>query len=147
MFTKQGTNFGDKLGEKMKTVEMRKAYLEWIRENEKYTELSSNSIRIETPFLDNSLDNIILYVNHSNSKIIITDNGWTLDYLETHDFNFKIGSPKYILLHSILKSFDLDIFNGEIYIECVEDNFPLAKQKILQGLIRVNDLTFPSSTN
>jgi len=39
MFTKQGTDFGDKLGENMKTVEMRKAYLEWIRENEKYTEL------------------------------------------------------------------------------------------------------------
>ena len=147
MFTKQVTNFGDKLGEKMKTVEMRKAYLEWIRENEKYTELSSNSIRIETPFLDNSFDNIILYVNHRNSKIIISDNGWTLDYLETHGFTFKIGSPKYILLHSILKMFDLDIFDGEIYIECVEDNFPLAKQKILQGLIRVNDLTFLSNVD
>ena len=140
-------NFGDKLGEKMDTVEMRKSYLEWLRENEKYTELSSNSIRIETPFLDNSLDKIILYVNNSGSKIIISDNGWTLDYLEAHGFNFKIGSSKYILLHSILKTFDLDIFDGEIYIECVEDNFPLAKQKILQGLIRINDLTLLSGTN
>jgi len=131
----------------MKTVEMRKAYLEWIRENEKYTELSSNSIRIETPFLDNSFDNIILYINNSGSKIIISDNGWTLDYLEAHGFTLKIGSPKYILLHSILKMFDLDIFDGEIYIECVEDNFPLAKQKILQGLIRINDLMLLSGTN
>ncbi len=140
-------NFGDKLGEKMDTFEMRKAYFEWLRENEKYTELSSNSIRIETPFLDNSLDKIILYVKNSGSKIVISDNGWTLDYLDNHDFTFKIGSSKYILLHSILKTFDLGIFDGEIYVECVEDNFPLAKQKILQGLIRINDLTFLSGTN
>ncbi|WP_338217188.1 DUF1828 domain-containing protein [Companilactobacillus muriivasis] len=131
----------------MDTFEMRKAYFEWLRENEKYTELSSNSIRIETPFLDNSLDKIILYVKNSGSKIVISDNGWTLDYLDNHDFTFKIGSSKYILLHSILKTFDLGIFDGEIYVECVEDNFPLAKQKILQGLIRINDLTFLSGTN
>lgn len=131
----------------MNTVEMRKAYFEWIKENEKYTELSTNSIRIETPFFDNSLEHIVLYVTNDNSKIIITDDGWTLDNLETHGFTFKIGSPRYILLHSILKMFDLDIFDGEVRVECMEKDFPLAKQKILQGLIRINDLTFLSGVD
>jgi len=138
-------NFGDKLGEKMDTVEIKRAYLEWIRENEKYTELSSNSIRIETPFLDNSLEHIVLYVTNDNSKIIINDNGHTLQALEAHGFTFNIGSYRYVVLHYILKVFNLYILDNGIYIECTKNDFSSSKQKIIQGIIRINDLIFQSN--
>jgi len=131
----------------MDAKEMEQSYLKWIKENEKYTDLSEELVRIDTPFLDGTLDNIVLYVDSNNSNITITDDGWTLDYLETHGFTFRNRSHRFNLLQSTLKTFGLDLSDNEILINCTKENFPTAKQRILQGLIKINDLVFLNDTN
>lgn len=125
----------------MNAQEMAKMYLDWLQDNEKYTDLSNDSVRIETPFLDASLDNIIIYVDKmANGTLKISDGGWTLDYLETHGLNFTKESHRYKLLHSVLKTFGLELNDDEITISCNKENFPISKQRLVQGLVKINAL-------
>ena len=131
----------------MNADKIEKDYLKWLSDNEKYTDLSSNSIQIDTPFLDASLDYITIYVDFTDHGMTLTDDGWTLDYLETHGFTFRKGSYRYKLLHSILKTFGLKIISESIQLSCNKENFPVAKQRMLQGLMKINDLIFLNDSN
>lgn len=127
----------------MKAAEMKSLYLDWISNNEDYKDLSDRLVQIDTPFLDGSFDNIIIYAETiNNNKIKLTDDGWTIDYLESHGVSFKHGSYRYEILHSLLDTHGLEIRDDEIMINCNPSRFAISKQRLVQGLIKINDLVF-----
>ncbi|HIY91450.1 DUF1828 domain-containing protein [Companilactobacillus sp. HBUAS56275] len=124
----------------MNAKEMQKTSLEWLRNNEKYTDMASNTVKIETSLLDNSLDTIIIYAETNDSKITLTDDGWTLDNLESHGFDFSKDSYLFNSLHAILKVFKITLIDDELSISCNKHDFPTTKQNFLQGIIAINNL-------
>ena len=126
----------------MNANEMEHSCLKWLENNEKYTSLSSNLIQIDTPFLDPSHDYITIYVESSEHEMTLTDDGWTLDYLETHGLTFKKDAKETKMLELILKRFNLIKEDGSIQLKTQAAKLPVDKQRYLQGLLQINDLLF-----
>lgn len=127
---------------------MKNKYITWLADNEQYKDLSTNLVRIDMPFLNGSFDEIVIYAETlSTGQILLTDGGWTMDYLESHGLNFRKGSHRYNLLHSTLNMYGLEINDDDIQVKTSEKNFPTSKQRIMQGLIKINDLLFMNDRN
>lgn len=132
----------------MDAAALKKAYLKWLTDNETYVDLSPQIVRINTPFLDNSFDEIVLYaITYPDKTIKLTDDGWTMDYLESHGFTFRKGSHRYNLLYNTIKTYGLSIDSEEIFVKCDSSKFPIAKQRMVQGLLKIYDLILLNDTN
>ena len=81
------------------STKLKNQYFEWLFKEQNFQDLGQNLIRIDTPFLDNQFDNIVLDVEVlSNDRIIITDDGWTLSNLEDKGIYLTVRT-KPIWLH------------------------------------------------
>lgn len=65
---------------------LKKEYLDWYNQTLEFSNLSNNVVRIDTPFKDNSLDNLIIYALYDQSRdmITLTDDGYTIFDLENN---------------------------------------------------------------
>lgn len=117
-------------------------YFNWLLEKYSYRDLGSYSVEIKTPFLDTNFDNIIMYAVFSNTQtqLKLTDDGWTLDNLKSHGMKFTKNSKVYKYLEYIIHSLGLTLIEDEISITTDIQKFPVAKQRLLQGLMQINDL-------
>ena len=131
--------------------ELQNNYLSWLRNRYNFTDLSQDVVKIETPFLDSSFDYIVMYVERlKNDKLIITDDGWTIDNLISEGISFSKQSKTRIkMLDEIATSFgvDYDLSTKEVSIRTDIDQFPEAKHRLLLALMRINDLSFFNTTN
>ncbi|WP_176692390.1 DUF1828 domain-containing protein [Liquorilactobacillus vini] len=61
----------------------------WLKEQYNFSDLDSNVVKIETPLLDSTFDYIVFYAQGlKDNSIIITDDGWTIDNLNSYGINF-----------------------------------------------------------
>lgn len=131
--------------------ELQNNYVSWLRNRYNFTDLSQDVVKIETPFLDSSFDYIVMYVERlKNDKLIITDDGWTIDNLISEGISFSKQSKTRIkMLDEIATSFgvDYDLSTKEVSIRTDIDQFPEAKHRLLLALMRINDLSFFNTTN
>lgn len=68
----------------MKAFDLQKQYLEWHKAKSSFKNLNSKTVRIDVPFLDNFSDEVTMYaIENSNNTITLTDDGWTIDNLES----------------------------------------------------------------
>lgn len=132
----------------MLATDLKREYTKWISENMEYKSIENGIVRIDTPFLDNDSDEIILYAEKNNKKdnsIKLTDDGWTIRNLANYGFSIdgRTSKRKKMLLQ-IISDFAVDYDEGtkEIYIDVSYDKFPVAKHRLLQSILRVNDLLF-----
>lgn len=65
---------------------LKKEYLDWYNQILEFSNLSNNSVKIDTPFKDNSLDNLKIYALYDQSRdmITLTDDGYTIFGLENN---------------------------------------------------------------
>ena len=127
----------------MKATTLKQAYFDWLMKEYSYQDIDNNVIEIGTPFLDNDFDYITMYAIVSKSGVItLSDDGWTLNNLKNHGVTFTARSKhKQSLLHDITASLGIEVAeDGEMYIKTDLDKFPLAKQRLLQAIMQVNDL-------
>ncbi|WP_125703775.1 DUF1828 domain-containing protein [Lacticaseibacillus daqingensis] len=131
--------------------ELEKTYFSWLRDKYTFSDLSSDVVKIETPFLDSEFDDIVLYAQSLKSgKIVITDDGWTIDNLESMGISFsKRATTRRRLLDEISVSFGVDISfeTKEISIHTTLNDFPEAKHRLLLAIMRANDLAFLAPAN
>jgi len=88
-------------------------YFNWLDEQESFNDVGMASrpvVEIQTPFLDDLFDGIDLYVYaHADNQVLITDNGYTLDNLETNGITFdKRSKARNKILEDILDSFGIE---------------------------------------
>lgn len=121
---------------------LKKAYFDWLLKEYDYRDIDKNVIKIGTPFLDNDFDYIIMYaIVSNNGTITLSDDGWTLNNLKSHGVTFTRSKYRQALLDDITKSLGVEVNDDqEIYIKTDLEKFPLAKQRLLQAIMQVNDL-------
>lgn len=90
---------------------LKKEYLDWYKQELEFSNLSNNVVRIDSPFKDSSLDNLVIYAiyDHTNDLITLTDDGYTIFGLENNGvFINKSKSVrvylKNIFLHMVLST-------------------------------------------
>ncbi|MEB6242399.1 DUF1828 domain-containing protein [Staphylococcus gallinarum] len=124
--------------------ELKNQYLKWYRENLTFKDISNNLIRIDSPFKDSGMDDIVLYAsyNPNNHKIKLTDDGYTVFNLEMHGINIKNSKKRKSIFSESLSSYGVQFDDNteEIYVETIFNNFSKNKHRLLQCLIFINDM-------
>ena len=121
---------------------LKKIFFDWLLKEYQFNDLEKNFVEISTPFLDNDFDHIVLYAEFlSDGRVTLTDDGWTINNLKSHGVSFSNRSTyKNNLINTIVNNLGTKIENGELCITTSLDKFPLAKQRLLQTIMQVNDM-------
>ncbi|PTJ48634.1 DUF1828 domain-containing protein [Staphylococcus simulans] len=131
----------------METIEQRmNDYFNWLKQSYKYKELDS-STEITTPFKNHLNDYIRIYVDLlPNDDIRLSDDGLTFNELEMFgiDVNTKTREK---LIQNILNQFNLKLYNDEIIADVTNESFAQSKHNLLQGILKIYDLTLTSKSN
>lgn len=129
---------------------LKDSYMAWLTEEFVYTDLEKNFVSISTPFIDSDFDSISLYAEFlPNDVIKLTDMGYTIFNLETHgvDINKKFKT-RFNILTQIINDFGINFDYGRsnsISLETDLKNFAKAKNRLLQAIMRVNDIEYLSN--
>ena len=127
---------------------LKKQYLNWVNKSFSYEQLNNNIIRIDTPFLDNFSDEVVIYaIPKPNNFIKLTDDGWTIDNLESQGIYIHRSQKRKRLLETQLKMYGVNLNNDELTISIDITDFPIAKHRLLQAILFVNDMFMLSNNN
>lgn len=122
---------------------LKEAYIKWIKDEFIFTDLSNEYISISTPFTDSMYDNIELFAKLDGDNITITDMGETIFSLEMQGISFRKNSKPYKLLETTLSDFSISKNeNNELFVTTSFKNFGSAKLRLLQTIMRLNDIPY-----
>lgn len=125
--------------------DLQNSYINWLKKEIVFTDVENGYISLSTPFLDTNYDNIEIFAKFlSNSQILLTDFGETLFKLE--DAGIKINKRSkniYKIFEQVLQDFGITFNNdSSLSITTDVDLFPIAKNRLLQAIMRINDLLY-----
>jgi hypothetical protein len=96
---------------------------------------------ITTPFLNNHNDYIQIFAKKDENRIILSDDGITIDELEMQGVNFERSEKRKAELEVILNSFGVKKTDeNELVAYCSENAFPETKHRFIQTILSVNDI-------
>lgn len=117
------------------------SYFAWLRERTKLRTLGSGWTEITTPYLDRHNDYIQLYGRRSDTKIELSDDGYTVADLERSGCNVLEGRRR-ILLENTARGFGVEVAGAELRIAADERTFPLKLHSLAQAVLAVDDLFY-----
>lgn len=121
---------------------LERTYFDWLMKEYTFEDLDKNIVRIDSPFYDTNFDYIVMYAEfHNDGSITLTDDGWTISNLESQGLSLT-GNAKTRkkILHDIVDSLGVEYQNDELYITTDIENFPIVKQRLLQAIMKINDM-------
>lgn len=123
---------------------LKNAYMNWLKEELIYEDVGYDYISISTPFIDSNYDNINLYAKFiDKDKIEISDFGYTVYNLEETGITLNRRSKTiYNIFKKTLTSFGVTYSNDVLKIVTDLSHFPIAKNRLLQAILRINDLIY-----
>ena len=122
------------------------SYFQWLKDNTLTREINGY-FEITTPFLDRHNDCIQLYVKElNNDSYFITDDGYTLDDLESSGYSFSTQKRKEYL-NNILISYGLKLNGNAIVANANKKDFSYKKHFFIQALTAINDLFITNRSN
>lgn len=114
------------------------SYYDWLKSRTTVKAIG-DWVEISTPFLDRHNDGIVLYLKEDNKgNICITDDGYTIDDLETTGYRFTQTRKK--VLEKYLNSFGVNLVDDELTIVANVQNYPQKKHSLIQCILAVNDM-------
>lgn len=114
----------------MKAFDLQKQYLEWYKAKSSFKNLNSKTVRIDVPFLDNFSDEVTMYaIENSNNTITLTDDGWTIDNLESLGVYISKSVNRKRIFNQKLMTFGIKNENDELTI-----TVPLSKFSDASGM-------------
>jgi hypothetical protein len=123
-------------------------YYRWLQSEEVFSDIENNLVAISTPFVDAEFDNINLYAQAADGFITVTDLGYTLYNLEVNGVAVEPRSrTRYKIFTDIINAFGVSENSGRLEIKTTLERFPIAKNRLLQALMRINDLEFLATNN
>lgn len=130
---------------------LKNSYIDWLKKELIFTDVEDGYISISTPFVDNNYDNIELFAKFvSESQIEVTDFGETLFNLEDNGLKItKRSKTIYRLFENTLNDFGIEYNCNTETLSITTDvrRFPTAKNRLLQAIMRINDLLYLSKEN
>ncbi|PNZ71133.1 DUF1828 domain-containing protein [Staphylococcus croceilyticus] len=121
-------------------------YFNWLKQRYSYKKLDG-STEITTPFKNHLNDYIRIYVDIiNNNELLLSDDGLTLNELKMFgiDINTKARQK---LISSIMNQFNLTLDDDEIISYVQNDTFAQSKHNLIQGILKIYDLTLTSKSN
>ena len=95
-------------------------YLNWLRDTIKEVKLKKEVTRITFPFLDLGNDFSEYYiVQKDKHQYLLTDDGVTMDNLESRGFDIKNSPKREDLLHRILCNFGISLNTDNAALEVI----------------------------
>ncbi|QTA88977.1 DUF1829 domain-containing protein [Desulfonema magnum] len=132
----------------MNTEKLLNSYYKWLKDNT-VTEHDHETgwSLISTPFTGMFNDMIEVYIKVVGDRILFSDDGVTVNNLETIGINISKSPSRRRIFDSILVNFGVS-FNGlELQADCVLKEFPKRKHLFLEALIGINDMFMLSKEN
>lgn len=129
--------------------ELSKKYLDWCSKNVNFTDISSNTVEIDIPFLDSFNDEMTIYAvnDPSTGSIILTDDGWTINNLESHGVYLNHSKKRQSIFKSQLDKYGVVEVNDALQITTTPDNFPVSKHRLLQAMLFVDNMFMLATKN
>lgn len=117
-----------------------KKYTDWLYS--KYTARQlEEGFEITTPFLNPHNDYIQIFAKREDNKILLSDDGTTLDELEMSGVAMDRSENRKSELSVILNGFGIKKdSNNELFVYCTDNNFPECKHRLIQGILSVYDM-------
>lgn len=129
---------------------LKNLYMDWLKNELIFTDVANDYVSISTPFLDTNYDNIELFAKFiTKNKIEITDFGYTLYNLEEAGLKVsKRSKTVYRIFEQILTDFGVSFSNNNALTITVDSKrFAIAKNRLLQAIMRINDLLYLEKNN
>lgn len=122
------------------------SYLNWIKENTKFTNVKQNIVELSSPFLDAMDENIKIYIENGMNEFKISDDGFTIWSLESSGVSFRKGSTRDSILKSIVNQHGINISEGkELYKYVDEKNLGNSMHTFLQSILSISDMLMYST--
>lgn len=123
-----------------------KEYFNWLKDSYKYKQLE-NSTEITTPFRNHINDLIRIYIDVlPNKELVLSDDGITLSELEMYGIDIDTSTRKK-LIEDTLQQFNLELQDDQIISNVKNNSFPQSKHNLIQGILKLYDLTLTSKVN
>lgn len=126
------------------------SYYNWLKNDGiSFSKIDKDYIAIDTPFLDKQYDNISLYARFIDKETVeLSDFGYTLFNLEEQGIILsKKAKTKWNIFQNVLQDFGITLDNNTLFIKTSVDKFPIAKSRMLQAILRINDISYLSDNN
>lgn len=118
-------------------------YFKWLKDNTSTKLINDTWSEITTPYLDRHNDCLQIYAKKEDDKIILTDDGYIIDDLESS--GCFLDSPRRIeILNTTIRGFGVTCDNNQLIVNTSVDNFPQKKHDLIQAMLAVNDLFYLS---
>lgn len=113
-------------------------YLTWLKENISFDEVGQ-FVELTTPFLDRHNDHIQIYVQQTESGLVLTDDGYTVNDLVASGCDVYSDKRKDILKF-LVTSLGVILDHRELKAEANITNFAPKKHALIQAILSVNDM-------
>ncbi|MCH3922969.1 DUF1828 domain-containing protein [Limosilactobacillus sp.] len=125
------------------------SYYKWLKDDLVFKNIEDNYVSISTPFIDTNFDNINLYARFlSKDKIEVSDFGYTIANLEDTGIRLDRRSKvAWRVYTNALNDFGVSREDETLLIKTSLDKFPVAKNRLLQAIMRINDISYLSKGN
>lgn len=118
-------------------------YWKWLRDKTKLREVNDH-IEITTPYLDRHNDRLQIYASKSNGHFALTDDGYTIQDLQSSGCELKTKKRR-ALLEMTLNGFGVHLKGEALVVEATPETFAHKKHCLVQAMLAVNDLFYVSS--
>jgi hypothetical protein len=115
-------------------------YTAWLKNSINLREIG-DWVEITTPYVDRHNDQLQIYAKRENGHFLLTDDGHTMQDLESSGCN--LGTPKrQELLKMTLNGFGVKLDSEQLKVTATPESFPLKKHSLIQAMLAVNDLFY-----
>ncbi|MCK6462821.1 MAG: DUF1828 domain-containing protein [Candidatus Pacebacteria bacterium] len=116
-------------------------YYKFLKQKTVVQEIGTSEwVEISTPFMDVFNDTIDIYAKKSNGKIILSDDGKTIQNLKLSGVEIFRSQHRKALLERIFLTYGVRLENNELIVEATEATFPQKKLNLLAAISETNDL-------
>ena len=123
-------------------------YYKWLREK---TVISKDEqtgwTAITTPFIGLFNDNIEIYAKLEKGKLMLSDDGMTLNNLELIGVPISRSNKRKEWLNMILLNYGVILKQNELQIEGTEQNFSQKKHNLIAAICEVSDMAMIAKHN
>lgn len=114
-------------------------YITWLKTGLSLEMVGTQVAELTTPFLDHHNDHLQIYVNKSNGKLVLTDDGYVLNDLQASGFEFDTPRRRAIL-ESTLNGFGVKLYKNDLRVEASAQNLGQRLHSLIQAMLALDDM-------
>ena len=128
---------------------LKESYNNWLKKELVFTEVGNEYVSISTPFVDTNYDNINLYARYVGpNNIELSDFGYTIFNLGDAGITINRRSKTiWRIFSQAIVDFGITQDGDALTITAPVERFAIAKTRLLQAIMRINDLAYLSKEN